>query len=299
MSRLRSEANRVLRYALGDTFQVVVGKVPSQKHFTLYTSIMSQHSEFFRAASADPTKPVELDDHDPEIFKAYLCCLLGGVHAIKADVEDEIPDFVEKELEDQSSTETQDAPPVDPWSVRYEEPELPEDAFTWTQKGCERLCAEGQEEPTAYENACSDHLLCLAKIYVEADKLLDLGTANQLIDELIRFGAAKGYNPDDEIVNFVYESTVHGSPLRKLMRDLYMYSTGQHYMYLTPHQVELPAEFYRDLFVEYLRVKRPQAGVYYMTTDFPVNSVIDKMVLDNCEYHLHDENLHPKDECRP
>jgi hypothetical protein len=82
MSRLRSEANRVLRYALGDTFQVVVGKVPSQKHFTLYTSIMSQHPEFFRAASADPTKPVELDDHDPEIFKAYLCCLLGGVHAM-------------------------------------------------------------------------------------------------------------------------------------------------------------------------------------------------------------------------
>jgi hypothetical protein len=269
---------------------------------------MSQHSEFFRAvrspewlaASADPTKPVDRENDEPDIFEAYLNCVYKGVEAIKADVGDEVPDFLKKRLEDADSTETQDtSSTVDPWSARYGETKLPEDAFTWSQKGCERSCAEGQEEPTAYENACSDHLLCLAKIYVQADKLQDLGTANLLIDELVRFGEAKGYNPDDEAVNFVYQSTVHGSPLRKLMRDLYMYSTSsKYYGYLTPHQVDLPGDFYRDLFVEYLRVKRPQAEAYY-TKSVPFYSIMDRLSLDKCEYHLHDDNLLPKDECRP
>ena len=76
-------------------------------------------------------------------------------------------------------------------------------------------------------------------------------TANSIIDELTRFSYSEGYNPDDEVINLVYQSTVHGSPLRKLMRDFYLYSTRSS-NYLIPHVANLPAEFYRDIFVEFL-----------------------------------------------
>jgi hypothetical protein len=33
---------------------------------------------------------------------------------------------------------------------------LPEDVFTWCQKECKRRYADGQDEPTAYDNACSE-----------------------------------------------------------------------------------------------------------------------------------------------
>jgi hypothetical protein len=291
---------------------------PLQKQFTLYTSLMSKHSECFRAVrspewlarSGDPTRPVDFHDHDPEAFEAYLNCLMGGVQAVKADVEDEVPESAKKADEYASyianPTDYQGAPPANPWAQPLndsrEEPELPEDAFSWTQQGCERRCAEGQKEPSAYDNACSDQLLCLAKIYVEADKLQDLGTANLVIDELIRFGSAKGYNPDDEVVNFVYQSTVHGNSLRKLMRDYYLYSTSsKEYMYLTTHQSDLPGEFYRDLYVEYLRVMRPAQDEYTSSfsyrPDLPFNSVHDKLIIDCCEYHQHCEKRLPKDKC--
>jgi hypothetical protein len=41
---------------------------------------------------------------------------MGGVQAVKADVEDETPEHVEDKVEDPKPAENQDAPPVDPWS---------------------------------------------------------------------------------------------------------------------------------------------------------------------------------------
>jgi hypothetical protein len=78
--------------------------VPLQKEFTLHTGLMSKYSEFFHAVRSpewlvrrgDRTKPVDVEDHDPEAFEAYLDCVIGGVHAIRADVEDEIPGFSKK-----------------------------------------------------------------------------------------------------------------------------------------------------------------------------------------------------------
>lgn len=74
-----SPANQLLRYDLGNTFEVLVGAKPDQQSFTVYHDIATQSSGFFRAARSnrwtDPTKPTELADDEPSVFHAYLHCL--------------------------------------------------------------------------------------------------------------------------------------------------------------------------------------------------------------------------------
>jgi hypothetical protein len=306
-----------LRFDLSGTqmFGVLVGK--EKKRFQLYSSVMVQRSEFFRAARSaqwlkDPTKPVDLEDYDADIFEAYLNCAYFGARTIKAKVEDEAPP--------EGSLYRYDHAHRNPWlaqrqygygwgedvhgnideseSVEPEKPKLPEEAFTWSQKECERHCTEGHDEQTPYDHACSDHLLYLAKIWVQADRLQDVVTANSIIDELTRFSYCKGYNPDDEVINLVYESTVHGSPLRKLMRDLYLYSTRSSY-YLIPHLATLPAELYRDIYVEFLRVKENDPASTYFQHGLGsacFDSVRDKLMEDRCRYHLHNSRF-PLEAC--
>ena len=68
----KSEGNRNLRHDLSRTFEVAVGRGLSQIMFTVYTDVLTQRSEFFRAArspqwlavSPDPTKPVDCEDDD-------------------------------------------------------------------------------------------------------------------------------------------------------------------------------------------------------------------------------------------
>jgi hypothetical protein len=289
----------------------VVGKEPFQKRFKVYSSVMIQRSELFRAARspqwlADPTKPVDLEDYDADIFEAYLNCAYLGARIIKAKVEDEDPPADSAGRYDHSNQKPWLAPRdnVVSWEPTWDndiddnatasgapkEPKVPEDAFTWSQRECERRCVEGNEGQTPFDHACSDHLLYLAKIWVQADRLQDLVTANSVMDEFTRFSYAKGYNPDDDVINLVYESTVHGSPLRMLMRDFYLYSTRSSY-YLYPHLASLPAEFYRDIFVEYLRVKENDPNSQYFKRGLGntcFESVRDKIVDDGCRYHVHD-----------
>jgi hypothetical protein len=291
----------------------VVGKKPFQKRFMVYSSVMIQRSEFFRAARspqwlADPTKPVDLEDYDADIFEAYLNCAYFGARIIKSKVEDEAPpaetSFRYNHAYQKPWLQQRDTPVVS-WDddvvdddagdnaaepVEPDEPKDPEDAFTWSQQECERRCVEGHEQPTPYDHACSDHLLYLAKIWVQADSLQDLVTANDVMDEFTRFSYSKGYIPDDDVINLVYESTVHGSPLRKLMRDFYLYSTRSSY-YLLPHLASLPAEFYRDIFFEYLRVKEKEPNTQYFQRglgDTCFVSVREKTLDDGCRYHVHD-----------
>ncbi|KAM0699252.1 hypothetical protein Q7P36_001299 [Cladosporium allicinum] len=268
---------------------------------------MIQRSEFFRAARSaqwlkDLTKPVDLSDYDADIFEAYLNCAYLGARIIKSKVEDEAPPA--------ESLFRYDHAHSNPWLAthgngdeRGEDGELleskdPQDAFTWSQQECERRCTEGFEEQTDYDHACSDHLLYLAKIWVQADSLQDLVTANSIIDELTRFSYSKGYNPDDEVINLVYQSTVHGSSLRKLMRDFYLYSTRSS-NYLIPHVANLPAEFYRDIFVEFLRVKENNPAPPYFQYGIGARctaSVRDKLMEDICRYHNHDSRF-PRKAC--
>lgn len=61
----------------------------------------------------------------------------------------------------------------------------------------------------------------LVKLYLLADKLRDTMTANKTIDELVRFSEEVGRNPSAAAITLTYTSTVHGNPLRRLLRDCY------------------------------------------------------------------------------
>ena len=83
-------ANNLVRrhhYDLTKTFDVLVGKEPSQQRFTVHHDLLVQRSEFFKAARSSrwtqPDQPTTLDDHDPDTFSTYLHCLYFGVDAIK------------------------------------------------------------------------------------------------------------------------------------------------------------------------------------------------------------------------
>lgn len=73
--------------------------------------------------------------------------------------------------------------------------------------------------------------VALAEVSFLADKLQDLKTVNLTIDECNRFATARRVKPGVQVANIVYESTVHGHPFRKLLRDHCVYEThGDDYM---------------------------------------------------------------------
>lgn len=174
---------------LESTFDIVVGRDCLQKRFTVHTDVFTKRSEFFRATRSprwltDPTKPVDLEDDDPYVFSAYLNCVYFGVEGIKADLEDQSPpDPANNDARLNSALEDQ-APP-DPTTIDVDQQEVVEDqrpqengggteeqvvykdAFSWPQKECERRCPGSDEEPTAYDLACWNHLSNLAKAYLQ------------------------------------------------------------------------------------------------------------------------------------
>ena len=94
----------------------------------------------------------------------------------------------------------------------------------------------------------------MTKTYLQVDKLQDYQTANLVIDEIIRFSQVTLRNPTNEAINLAYEFTVHGNPLRKLMRDYTVHETLST-EYLDFHSSELHPDLLRDVAVEFLRAK--------------------------------------------
>jgi hypothetical protein len=222
----------LLRYDLTSTFDVIVGlQEQQQQRFTVYTSILTQRSKFFRAARssqwlADPAKPINLDDDESEVFSAYLNVVYFGIETTKEDYEGIAPEdfhgFGEIEgmsaLEHQTQKENAAEKRALSTTKDEDEEEALEDAFDMSLKGCDERAADDIAEYTTPSSvACDAHYISLAKLYILADKLGDLATANLVIDEFTRFNCSITYNPSAEVVNLVYESTVHGNPLRRLM----------------------------------------------------------------------------------
>jgi hypothetical protein len=265
-----SATNSSLRFNLKSTFDIVAGKAPLQERFIVHTNMMIHRSEFFRTARssqwlADPAKPVDLEPDDPEIVSGYLSCVYFGVDALKADIEDQTPKGYSV--------------------VGSSEQNVLEDAFAWSQVECEKRWADTETEGSPYTIACELHFLLLAKIYLHADKLRDPKTANLVIDEFIRFSPTTLRNPDALSTNHVYESTVQGSPLRKLMRDYIVHETKSD-GHLDSHAINFHEDFCRDVLVEFLRAK--DGDPVEPSKCEQENGIAEKMCADRCHYHLHD-----------
>jgi hypothetical protein len=83
------------RFNFKDTFEVLTGKGPNEQRFTVHRELFTRRSSFTEAASSSRwnsgnTKPVDLTEHEPEVFASYMQCVyLGSV------TEPEVPELVD------------------------------------------------------------------------------------------------------------------------------------------------------------------------------------------------------------
>lgn len=123
----------------------------------------------------------------------------------------------------------------------------------------------------------------LIKLYLLADKLQDLITANMIVDELIQFVTHTREIPKHMATSLAYESTARGSPLRMLLRGYWVYRPPiSGIEYIETH--DFPKDFLQDVATELLRFK--------WNMDKSKGSVRDECP-DNYRYHQHDRE-HPK-----
>lgn len=147
---------------LSSTFDVLVGQGSSQQSFTVYTHVLTESSEFMRAARssqwlADPKKPVDLTDGDPEVFSAYLNIVYRGVETVRGGYKDLTPDDsltptkVEVRHAPGSQQQTQGA--IESEAGAKEE--VLEDAFDMSLEECsERATDREIRNTTPYSIAC-------------------------------------------------------------------------------------------------------------------------------------------------
>lgn len=131
----------------------------------------------------------------------------------------------------------------------------------------------------------------MIRLYLLCEKLIDFKAANLVIDEIVRFADEVRCIPLAGPTSLAYASTVEGSPLRALLRDCWVYDSGN---------VERPALRADGFPVECLQ--DVALSVLERFDEFPQNafvrgdlalSVRTLCVREKCRYHLHDEN-HPQ-----
>lgn len=88
---------------------------------------------------------------------------------------------------------------------------------------------------------------------------------------------------------------MHGYPLRKLMRDYLVYEAISCTI-LSLHASNLPADFYCDMAMEFLRLKDPNSQELVQDT-YNANLVHHVRDNDRCHYHQHDDK-HPRCEMK-
>jgi hypothetical protein len=236
----------------------------------LHTDIFTKRSEFFRAARSpawlkDPLKPVDLEAEDPEVFEAYFSCVYIGIEAIRDDWRAQMPSEAIAGLKEDYKLE---------------------DAFKLSPKECVKRATalDGEVGSKLYTTHCREYYRILAKAYLQADRLQDFATANLIIDEICDFKEASNSGPPIDTINMVYESTVHGSPLRRLMRDIGLNETPSGY-YLEFHAFKSHEDYSRDLLVEFMRVK--ETGIGYSVEEVYFHTAANKRDLDRFHYHQH------------
>lgn len=235
----------------------------------MYTEVLPLYSNFLKAArrrewSADPTKPVNLQDEDPRVFSRYLNCVYFGAQALRIDED----------------------PPKDDRDYA-KNPSTSPDAFNASLQEHEVQWRKENLELANYSKCLNEHFRVLIELYLLADRLQDIQTANAVVDAIVRFGGEEMENPNSPIVALIYESTVHGNPLRKWARDMQAYETSSK-RHLLLHVGDYPAEFMRDVAVELMRIRDMEDCDVKFLQAGGSNEMADK-----CRYHLHDKE-HPR-----
>lgn len=133
----------------------------------------------------------------------------------------------------------------------------------------------------------------LIRLYLLAERLIDLKTANMVIAEIIRASRLLGCIPTQSPTSLAYVSTVEGSPLRRLLRDYWFCeSASTHTDHERVRAAGFPLEFLQDIAIKGLRTLEVPAEYSYIRFKNFKTICAERV----CYYHQHDE-LHP--ECVP
>jgi hypothetical protein len=165
---------------------VLVGAGAEQRRFTVDHELITKRSRFFRTArrTTGKSKPVDLQDRDPEIFAHYL-------HCVYRDAVPYYNMFVDDE-DDEEYDEEHDA--------------------TYAM---ELICSDKYWADKYYEY--------LVKLYTTADGLQDPITANMVIDEVRRI-SRKASTPQSDALEYAFEHTLPGDNMRKVLADIFIFS---------------------------------------------------------------------------
>lgn len=139
------------------------------------------------------------------------------------------------------------------------------------------------------EKGSQVHFQALIMIFVLADRLCDLLTANIVTAEIIDFSGRMGMLPDSTATNLVYASTASTNPLRALMRDYCVYEAGI-VQFAGEMSSKSHTELFPDVVVEHVKIKSKSLESMTTTT---VKTAFDVAVstIEKCKYHQHDENF--------
>jgi hypothetical protein len=128
----------------------------------------------------------------------------------------------------------------------------------------------------------------LIRLYVLADKLCDLKSANMVVDRLVCYSDETKSIPGAEEIELAYNSTASGSPLKAVFCDYFIHESGSGF-FNDQDVSKIPREFYHDIAVRYLNIKSKK------NKDPSVNieaAFFEKVsAKPRCIYHQHDSKV--------
>ena len=189
-----------------------------------------------------------------------------------------------------------------PVDLRGEDPELfhaylnfvylgPETVEQWADASEAETAAKPEGNTKDEKQAVADLVFeKLIRLYLLAERLIDFKTANMVVAEIVRASRLLGCIPTQSPTSLAYASTVEGSPLRRLLRDYWLYeSASTHTDHERVRAASFPLECLQDIAMEGLRTLEVPAEYSYVRFK-TVKTICAERV---CYYHQHDE-LHPK-----
>jgi hypothetical protein len=278
-------------------------------------------------SDATKPKQVDLSDEDPNVFQAYLNCVYDGLETLEdvtGASESEVLErstgtaelYIRNLCEDvtkeiliahfDSYCKISDIDVSQSYgpSSKYESPHYANIPFTTAKacgaalKACDGLVFRGHRVQAEAFCHSWDHKLqtivladikydSLINLYLLADKLQDLATTNMVMDTIQQFCQSAYVAPGKGPISTAYQSTVAGSPLRKLLRDMWSYSPGSDHEERF-NESGFPNEFLRDIVKEYLRIKPESDDVKHYfevaSNDYLLEGS-ESETPDGCRYH--------------
>lgn len=271
---------------LTSSFVVTVGPQDAQRRFTVYSNVLTPRSEFLRASREwlkdNPAKPTEIEDADPDLFSLYLNCVYFGADVVHVAA-------AKKDASESTRSAVATAPVIGNGFKLYVDP------LEHSEAEYVEYAQQVEQKRTDATDSNNARVRTLLKLYLLADRLQDLQTANTVVDELARFCTQAKLAPSAAEIRLAYESTLRSSRLRKYLRDSYVREAViWHNLGLALYLDEFPAEFVLDVAADLLNLQNTLHPLASMASkskpEHDLRSTAGSLIrADRCRYHQHDE----------